>query len=150
MQCFFKRSIQPLGVDQQYYRSISKCRGVPAVLPSATRMELVKEREGAFMVVMQSLQMLLRDPQVSRFDSTFLGVAVGKKFFISTKGYIGWVLNSAVEGDSMCLFQNCPMPFVIREQEHGYRLIGAAYVHGFMYEHAEDLSEGALDTIRLL
>jgi hypothetical protein len=55
----------------------------------------------------------------------------------TSNGQPGWVPETAQGGDVICLFQDCPFPFVLREREGGcYTLIGDAYIHGIMHGEA--------------
>jgi hypothetical protein len=84
-----------------------------------------------------------------RFDSAFGQYAPGRKFFKSKKGYIEWVPTAAQEGDVLCRFEHCWLPFVIRPGPDGYRLIGDSYVHGFMDRQPDQL-QVPLRTIKLV
>lgn len=60
------------------------------------------------------------------------------RVFASTStGEFGWVPGKSQPGDTICLFQGCPYPFVIRDREDGYyTLLGDAYVEGIMHGEA--------------
>ncbi|KIW00005.1 uncharacterized protein PV09_08359 [Verruconis gallopava] len=51
------------------------------------------------------------------------------------KGYLGWVCPEVQVGDKMCLFKGFRAPWVLRMRETS-RLVGSAYVHGYMYGEA--------------
>lgn len=56
-----------------------------------------------------------------------------RKAFCGQKGYKGLVPTGAKEGDLLCVFLGSNLPSVVRNLEDGrYKLIGEAYIHGFM------------------
>ncbi|PMD45965.1 hypothetical protein L207DRAFT_506956 [Hyaloscypha variabilis F] len=56
-----------------------------------------------------------------------------RKAFCGQKGYKGLVPTDAKEGDLLCVFLGSNLPSVVRKVEDGrYRLIGEAYIYGFM------------------
>lgn len=63
-------------------------------------------------------------------------VCLGRKLFISTKGFLGYTTEVAEPGDEIWLIARCKMPVILRRFEGGYRLIGEAYVHGLMQGQA--------------
>jgi hypothetical protein len=85
-----------------------------------------------------------------RFEAAFTQYAVGRKFFRSVNGVVGWLPMAAQEGDMLCLFQHCFLPFVIRPCPGGYTLIGEAYMHGVMDEQPEDIQQLRFETIELV
>ena len=42
------------------------------------------------------------------------------------------VPRDTIEGDSVCIILGCPTPFVLRQVDEGYRVVGPCYVHGLM------------------
>ncbi|KAF2399295.1 HET-domain-containing protein [Trichodelitschia bisporula] len=77
-----------------------------------------------------------------RFSSAFRTFSVGRKFFASKDGLMGWVPATACEGDVLCYFQECQLPFVLRRIEgKKYRLVGDAYLHGYMHERPPALEK---------
>ncbi|KAI1424889.1 HET-domain-containing protein [Xylaria sp. FL1777] len=50
------------------------------------------------------------------------------------KGYLGWVPDVTIAGDSIFVFLGANVPFVVRPVGDGtYKLIGECYIHGAMY-----------------
>lgn len=82
-----------------------------------------------------------------RFDTAFYKFCYGRKYFKSQNGYMGWLPSTAQQGDVIVLFEDCSLPFILRhettdndeEGESGerYRVIGDAYVHGYMQNKPE-------------
>ncbi|ERF68901.1 hypothetical protein EPUS_04553 [Endocarpon pusillum Z07020] len=72
------------------------------------------------------------------FKELTAAVTLGRRFFASKGGKIGWSPQSARPGDEICVFFGCTMPFVVRrvedrtKQDNRYRLVGACYMDGFM------------------
>jgi hypothetical protein len=85
-----------------------------------------------------------------RFEVAFNQFAVGRKFFRSKEGFIGWLPTAAEEGDVLCLFKNYWLPFVIRKGQDGYTLIGEAYVHGVMDKQPDAFLQFPFKDITLL
>jgi hypothetical protein len=65
---------------------------------------------------------------------------LGYDFALSRRGYMAWVPPGSREGDILCFFSGCRVPFLVRpEDDNGtFILIGDAYVQGWM--HGEALS----------
>jgi hypothetical protein len=58
---------------------------------------------------------------------------LGRKAFCGQRGYKGLVPAEAEVGDLLCVFLGANLPSVVRKVEGGrYRLVGEAYIHGFM------------------
>ncbi len=57
----------------------------------------------------------------------------GRRFCITAKGRMGLVLDSANEGDDICILCGGLAPFVVRQVHHGYSTVGEAYIRGVMY-----------------
>jgi hypothetical protein len=80
-------------------------------------------------------------PSQPEFANLIATCALGRKFYITSRGYIGLVLPFAAVGDAV-LTRGARIPFVLRTVEGplssgGSRvlchLVGEAYVHGLMY-----------------
>jgi hypothetical protein len=56
----------------------------------------------------------------------------GFSFFVSTKGYMGLTGSKAQYDDDLCIVFGGSVPFVLRKDANGYKLISDAYVHGLM------------------
>jgi len=87
--------------------------------------------------------------KAERFNTLFNKYSMGRKFFRSKNDYLGWVPTATKEGDWLCLFEGCRLPFVIRKSLDGYCLIGGAYVHGFMDKFPEELEESELPFVTI-
>jgi hypothetical protein len=49
------------------------------------------------------------------------------------------------QGDMICVFYGCSIPFVLRKQKQGYILIAEPYIHGYMDgEVVEEVETGSL------
>ena len=51
---------------------------------------------------------------------------------ITDSGQIGIVHKDAKIGDEVVIFLGFPEPFVARKREHTHKIIGSAYLHGWM------------------
>jgi hypothetical protein len=72
-----------------------------------------------------------------RFDDILQGYSLGRNFFVTESAYMGWVPASAREGDSICVFDGCNLPFVVRPCKGGYQSIGECYIYGLMIRSDE-------------
>jgi len=60
-------------------------------------------------------------------------LTVGKRLFVSGKGYVGWVDDGARSGDIICVSDEATVPYVLRTQGDGsYKLVGECYLYGVM------------------
>ncbi|KAL9118904.1 MAG: hypothetical protein Q9187_004543 [Circinaria calcarea] len=66
------------------------------------------------------------------YQASLAYVAPNRKFFTTTKGFIGLGPRSMRPGDSVCIFSGGRVPFVLREDGDQHRLIGESYIHGLM------------------
>jgi hypothetical protein len=76
-----------------------------------------------------------------RFEQSLGRVMPGRKFCITKNKYISWVPIHAENGDLICRFRGCRIPFIVRPstiysehwvEETTYRLMGDSYIHGMM------------------
>ena len=68
----------------------------------------------------------------SLFQAYMGYVAPRRKFFTTHNGLIGLGPRSIKPGDSVCILSGGLVPFILREDGSGYRLVGESYVHGLM------------------
>jgi hypothetical protein len=59
--------------------------------------------------------------------------AVERRFFQLSNGFIGLGPEMIQENDVCGIFYGAKVPFILRESEEGYQLIGECYVHGIMH-----------------
>jgi hypothetical protein len=62
-------------------------------------------------------------------------VLTDRQMFLSSQGFLGLAPSMAAPGDLLVIVGGCKAPLILRpsEDEDTMRLIGEAYVHGFMY-----------------
>jgi hypothetical protein len=84
------------------------------------------------------------------FEKAFKQYSSGRKFCTTINGYMGWVPLEAREGDRICYFEGCKLPFVIRPCEDEYQLVGDCYLHGLMHDPPPGLDESKPETITLV
>ena len=84
------------------------------------------------------------------FEEAFKKFIGGRKFCITDGGYMGWVPLAALRGDRVCFFQGCELPFVVRPDGTGWRLLGDCYLHGLMAGVPEGWSEREAEAITLV
>lgn len=66
------------------------------------------------------------------YQASLTYVAPNRKFFTTTKGFIGLGPRSVRPGDSVCIFSGGRVPFVLRKDGDHHCLVGESYVHGLM------------------
>lgn len=64
-----------------------------------------------------------------------------RNFSITRKGYIALVPLVAKAGDVVAVFFGVTVPYVLRQEQVGYILVGDAYVHGAMNGEATRRSD---------
>lgn len=85
------------------------------------------------------------DPGIEKY-------ALGRKFFITNRGYIGLAPKTAKAGDQVAVFFGSNVPFVIRKYQdmpgqQNWQLVGETYVHGAMNgEIFGQLDQGLVDS----
>jgi hypothetical protein len=88
-----------------------------------------------------------------RFLKDVQQMAEGRALFLTAKGRVGLGPRTVEKADVVWLFEGAIMPFVLRykkkkrEREAGWRVVGEAYLQGFMKREAFD--EGALEEVVL-
>lgn len=79
--------------------------------------------------------------------TAILSVTLGRRFFVSSKGYFGLTSPGTQEGDLVCVFAGMITPIIIRLVEPegldspstpaSYILVGEAYHHGIAKKESE-------------
>lgn len=98
-------------------------------------------------------QFFAKDVADSReFGNAVVMFALGRKFCITDKGYMGRVPNRSRKGDRICVLKGGRVPFVIRGTANGqYQLVGECYIHGIMKgEVLEQKDIGTLEDIKII
>ena len=71
---------------------------------------------------------------------------IGRKLFITKKGYIGLGPPDCVKGDTVSVFLGAEVPFVLRSQDEHFVLIGETYIRGIMFGQVMDMmKKGEVD-----
>jgi hypothetical protein len=71
-----------------------------------------------------------------RFELAFKNACQGRKLLLTDDGYVGLGPEITQRGDLVCVLSDLVMPIVLRPSDHGYRVVGEAYVHGIMFGEA--------------
>jgi Heterokaryon incompatibility protein (HET) len=75
----------------------------------------------------------LREAQI-QYRDIVSRTSGGMDFCSTDGGRIGWIPRGTQVGDKICIFSGSKAPFIVRKmQDECYKLIGDAYIHGFMY-----------------
>ena len=72
----------------------------------------------------------------------------GRRFFTTSKGFMGLAPDIAQVGDKICLISGCCTPFIIRADGPNFCLVGESYVHGVM--DGELMSDITFEDINLV
>jgi hypothetical protein len=68
-----------------------------------------------------------------------------RRLFVTQKGYLGLGPEALREGDSVCVLAGGPVPYVLREKNGHYLLVGESYTYGMMgCEAVQQWREGRL------
>ncbi|KAJ3942568.1 hypothetical protein N0V92_013800 [Colletotrichum tropicale] len=93
-------------------------------------------------------------PQLEDRDADFQleKYALGRRFFITEKGYMGLAPVGAQTGDIIVVLFGSHVPFILRGREAGdYEVVGETYVSGIMKgEVLKDLNEGKCEANRFM
>ncbi|KAJ4362875.1 hypothetical protein N0V83_009992 [Neocucurbitaria cava] len=81
---------------------------------------------------------LTNSPDSGRFHATFVKTCIDRKFFISSKGFMGIGPNAMKKDDVILILFGGKVPYVLRPSEAGYRFIGECYILGLMNGEAVD------------
>jgi hypothetical protein len=87
--------------------------------------------------------------QVDAIYQCILSTTRGRKLFCTAKGYVGLSFFTTRPNDQVIVFSGTIVPFVLRKQDNVYRLIGEAFVTGFMEGELFKLGEYNVENIRL-
>lgn len=114
-----------------------KVRRIPNVLLSMTSRYLLEElrRDGLYSEDQGKVVKFLKKEHES--DSWY-GFFPSRRMCFTDNGLIGWVPGRAEASDTICVIPGARTPYVIRESEDGWEMIGAAYVHGLMDQLVDD------------
>jgi hypothetical protein len=70
---------------------------------------------------------------------TMMGMALGRRFMVTSEGRIGWVTAAAVPGDGIYIFYGGKVLYVLRELGSGrHQFVGDCFVYGLMEGEAVD------------
>lgn len=87
--------------------------------------------------------------QVDAIYQCILSTTRGRKLFCTAKGYVGLSFFTTRPNDQVIVFSGTIVPFVLRKQDDAYRLIGEAFVNGFMESELFKMGEYNVENIRL-
>jgi hypothetical protein len=86
--------------------------------------------------------------QVDAIYQYILSTTRGRKLFCTAKGYVGLSFFTTRPNDQVIVFSGTIVPFVLRKQGDAYRLIGEAFVSGFMDGELFEMGDN-VENIRL-
>jgi hypothetical protein len=142
------------------YEKFSKERAVlqsaPTTIPGKLHRWAVGLKVGLSIVpvhdklTMKTQSLRLKAIKAAKFESALKRFSYDRKFFRSGLGSAGWVPSSAHVGDSVCVFEDCKVPFILRKCDGGYRLIGDCYAHGLMDRLNTDWDLDKVEMIHLV
>jgi hypothetical protein len=70
--------------------------------------------------------------QQREFEVSFSQWSQGRKFCITTRGYMGWVPTLTESSDRLVLLRGYRIPFAMRPWGNGWKILGDCYLHGAM------------------
>jgi hypothetical protein len=73
----------------------------------------------------------------------------GRAFAVTEEKYVGLVPVKAKAGDYVCIILGCDVPFIVREDDGKYVLVGECYIHGIMDGEAMDMEKYKIQDIIL-
>ena len=83
------------------------------------------------------------------FNEMVIKACNGRRFFRTQKGYMGLGPKDIQNGDTVSVLLGGQVPFILRELDDTYMLIGESYVHGIMYGEALDDADSEIQNFRL-
>ncbi|KAF0322271.1 heterokaryon incompatibility protein [Colletotrichum asianum] len=120
-------------------------------LLSPDKEETARLRELAFQAYGESPSII---PQLEERDADFQleKYALGRRFFITKKGYMGLAPAGAETGDNVVVLFGSHVPFILRGREAGdYEVVGETYVSGIMKgEVLKELNDGKCEAKRFI
>jgi hypothetical protein len=91
----------------------------------------------------KSLIAQIRDEAINGDDYYFTRDAnvtwSGRKFFCTSRGFIGFGPKVLRNNDLCCVLFGARVPFILRETQNHYLLVGECYLHGIMRGEAIDM-----------
>jgi hypothetical protein len=76
-----------------------------------------------------------------RFFLELVNTIQGRVFFTTSRGYMGFGAMGAQLGDQVCILGGAKIPFILRNHDTHYKMIGDSYLHGIMQGETLDLGE---------
>lgn len=70
--------------------------------------------------------------ELTKLDEAVHAGSVERTFFITQGGYMGTCFKTIQRNDIIALFQSTKEPYVLKSEAESYRVIGPAYIHGFI------------------
>ncbi|KAE9367241.1 HET-domain-containing protein, partial [Stipitochalara longipes BDJ] len=116
-----------------YYRVMS-------LLAAGTRPQLSDQTEE---------QRRLTKAAMLDFEYAFEEACCGRAFAVTEENYVGLAPVKAKAGDHVCIILGCDVPFIVREDDGKYVLVGECYIHGIMDGEAMDLEKYKIQDIIL-
>lgn len=121
---------------------------VPFALPPLVRFINTVYKSGMEIVRIQLTVRTIRDSEQVQieqrdFENSFSQCSQGRQFGVTRKGLLGWFPLIAKPGDFVGLFGGCRIPYALRAVDHGFKIVGDAYIHGVMNGEGEQ-NEGEL------
>jgi hypothetical protein len=83
------------------------------------------------------------------FGYAFEGASCERAFAVTDGKYVGLVPVKAKAGDYVGIILGCDIPFIVREDDGKYVLVGECYIHGIMDGEAMDMEKYKIQDIIL-
>jgi hypothetical protein len=95
--------------------------------------EVTRELQEAAEAVDRSIfTQISQRPAIRMIHHSFLERSDGNALFSTISGRLGMAVKGVQEGDKVVLVARLRLPMILAEEQDGWRVIGAAYLHGVM------------------
>ena len=83
------------------------------------------------------------------FFSELVNTVHGRVFFTTSRGYMGFGAMGAKVGDQVCILGGGWTPFVLRNRNTHFEMIGDSYLHGMMQGEMLDLGKPKVERFKI-
>lgn len=91
--------------------------------------------------------------RISHFQALFKHWCVGRAFFATASGRVGWEPQGTRPSDAVCLFYGAEVPYLLSKTDReakGWRMLGECYVHGYMEGQALAIADAMERTFKIV
>ncbi|KAF2874068.1 heterokaryon incompatibility protein-domain-containing protein [Massariosphaeria phaeospora] len=137
----------PSEYDEVFSLILDSSTGVMPSLPG--QMYSVRRQKGFF--TLNNLRSRKPQKVLKELRQSFRAALQNRRFAVTQKGYFALLPRGAKVADSICVFDQAPVPFLIRKApQEGFQILGETYVHGIMHGEVMTTENAALEQITLV